>query len=118
MKNKTSTAIPINSIKHLDIRYNEDECLLQLPLFLVWRFEVRKIKIESNGLFGFQVHCYLITGEPNEKILLCLREDRNGSIFEIKTSRSSTTDAELSGYISKATASKLSENYDFKLKGK
>lgn len=117
MKNKTSTAIPINSIKHLEIRYNESECLLQEPLFMVYRFAVRKIKIQSSGIFS-QVHCFLVTGElPEEKILLCLREDRNGSIFEIKTCRSTTTDVELAFFIVRATASKLSENYDFKLRG-
>jgi len=115
MKNKTSTAIPINAIKHLDIRYNEAICMEQEPLFMVYRFSVRKIKIFSNGLYN-QVHCYLVTGQTYEKIILCLREDRGGSIYEIKTTRSLTTDKEMSEYIVKATANYLSEIFDFKLK--
>ena len=115
MKKSTTIGVPINSIKHLDIRYNETECLRQEPLFMVHRFSVRNIKIQVNGLNEY-VHCYLVTGFfPIEKILICLIE-RHGNIVEVKSCFNLQMDKELAGYITKATVSRLSESFDFRLK--
>jgi hypothetical protein len=116
MKKTLRTEIPIHSIMSMGLKYREDKTLEKFPLFKIYRFEIREIDVIENP-FQEKVNAFLITSNlVDEKIILCLIENRKGEIVEIKSCRKIETDKELSFYITKSFVEWLSEQYYFRLK--
>ena len=98
--------------EQIAIKYNEAETLQMEALFNIWRFGIRRLKISDNCLHE-HTHCFLVSGDNSihERILICLVEDRKGSIKTIKTYRNPKMDYEMASYVIKAALEVLNENY-------